>query len=217
MPYNPALGVDIGSVAISVALVHPEAGIQRALHRFHKGRVDDTLRSLSADLGPVLLSGVACTSSGSFSIKGVRSFDPQVSLIASSRRFFPEARSIIFVGGEKFGLIRLDGAGAYRGARTSSSCAAGTGSFLDQQARRLGFTGVEELVRRALSSTTPPPKISTRCAVFARTDLVHAQQAGHSLEEICDGLCKGLAQNIADTLRGGEPPLGPLSSPAASL
>ena len=42
----------------------------------------------------------------------------------------------------------------------------------------------------------------TRCAVFARTDLVHAQQAGYSLPEICDGLCRGLAQNIADTLLG---------------
>ena len=66
-------------------------------------------------------------------------FESQVSLIAACRRFFPGARSIIFVGGEKFGLIRLDAAGAYRGARTNSSCAAGTGSFLDQQARRLGF------------------------------------------------------------------------------
>ncbi len=125
-------------------------------------------------------------------------------------RLFPGARSIVFVGGEKFGLIRLSETGAYRGARTSSSCAAGTGSFLDQQARRLGFAGVDELVRRALASTTPAPKISTRCAVFARTDLVHAQQAGHSLEEICDGLCRGLAQNIADTLRGGEPLTGPV-------
>jgi predicted CoA-substrate-specific enzyme activase len=210
MPPEPVLGVDIGSVAISVALVSSAAGIDKALHTIHKGRIHDTLRSLAAELGPVPLSGIACTSSGSFSIKGARSFDPQVSLIASCRAFFPEARSIIFVGGEKFGLIRLDGTGTYRGARTSSSCAAGTGSFLDQQARRLGFPGIDELVRRALASTTRPPKISTRCAVFARTDLVHAQQAGHSLEEICDGLCKGLAQNIADTLLGGEPPLGPI-------
>ena len=56
----------------------------------------------------------------------------------------------------------------------------------------------------ALASTTEAPRISTRCAVFARTDLVHAQQAGYSLEEICDGLCRGLAQNLVDTLLGGE-------------
>src|SRR5208337_270079 len=60
------------------------------------------------------------------------------------------------------------------------------------------------LVRRARANGGAAPKISTRCAVFARTDLVHAQQAGYSLEEICDGLCRGLSQNIADTLCGGE-------------
>ncbi len=210
MPSNPVLGVDIGSVAISAALLRPGAGIEKAFHRIHKGRINDTLRAIAADIGPVPLSGIASTSSGSFSIAGAKFFDPQCSLIASCRAFFPDARSIIFVGGEKFGLIRLSETGAYRGARTSSSCAAGTGSFLDQQARRLGFAGVDELVRRALACTTTPAKISTRCAVFARTDLVHAQQAGHCLEEICDGLCRGLAQNIADTLRGGEPLQGPI-------
>ena len=46
----------------------------------------------------------------------------------------------------------------------------------------------------------PPPKIASRCAVFAKTDLIHAQQEGHSLGAICDGLCKGLAKNITDTL-----------------
>ena len=136
--------------------------------------------------------------------------DSQISLIAGCRHFFPDVRSIIFVGGEKFGLIQFDSKGSYRGARSNSSCAAGTGSFLDQQARRLGFAGVDELVRRACASTTPPAKISTRCAVFARTDLVHAQQAGSTLEEICDGICRGLAQNIADTLLGGQPPEQPV-------
>ncbi len=42
--------------------------------------------------------------------------------------------------------------------------------------------------------------MASRCAVFAKTDLVHAQQEGYSLEQICDGLCHGLARNIVDTL-----------------
>jgi predicted CoA-substrate-specific enzyme activase len=204
------LGVDIGSVSVSAALVDSSGEIAGITYRAHRGRVKETLAELVAGFGCVPLASVACTPEGAPFFRQARTFDSQVSLIAACRRLYPGARSILFVGGERFGLIRLDGQGGYRGARTNSSCASGTGSFLDQQARRLGFPDVQGLVESALASTTPPPKISTRCAVFARTDLVHAQQAGYSLPEICDGLCRGLAQNICDTLLGGERPEAPV-------
>jgi hypothetical protein len=57
------------------------------------------------------------------------------------------------------------------------------------------------LSEKACSNRGSVPKIASRCAVFAKTDLVHAQQEGYSLEQICDGLCYGLAKNIVDTLR----------------
>jgi predicted CoA-substrate-specific enzyme activase len=198
------LGVDVGSVSVCLALLDTTGETRQTAYRFHKGKVRETLRSLVEELGPVPLAGIGFTSASPLLLRGAAAFDTQVSLIAACRRYSPAVKSIIFVGGERFGLIRFDREGNYRGARTNSSCAAGTGSFLDQQARRLGFPGIEELVRRATACATPAPRISTRCAVFARTDLVHAQQAGFSLEEICDGLCRGLAQNIADTLLGGE-------------
>jgi predicted CoA-substrate-specific enzyme activase len=204
------LGVDVGSVSVSTALINSSGQVARAGYRFHKGKVRETLRSLIVEMGPVRLAGIALASAAPFPLKSSTTFDSQVSLIAAARRFFPSARSILFVGGERFGLIRLDADGVYLGARTNSSCAAGTGSFLDQQARRLGFSGIEELVSRARACTTRAPKISTRCAVFARTDLVHAQQEGYSLEEISSGLCRGLAQNIVDTLLGGERPDSPV-------
>ena len=203
------LGVDIGSVSIATAILSAQKEVKRFVYRPHRGRVRETLHAILDEIGVVTVSGAAMTSGSPPVLRHARLFDSQISLIAGCRLFFPGVRSIIFVGGEKFGLIHFDGAGKYRGARANSSCAAGTGSFLDQQARRLGFTGIEELVRRACASTTPAPKISTRCAVFARTDLAHAQQAGYSLEEICDGLCRGLARNIADTLLGGQAPEEP--------
>ena len=198
------LGVDVGSVSVCLALIDPSGETRRTAYRFHKGKVRETLHTLVEDLGPVPLAGIGFTSASPHLMRGAASFDTQMALIAACRLYSPDVKSIIFVGGERFGLIRFDREGNYRGTRTNSSCAAGTGSFLDQQARRLGFAGIQELVRRAMACTTPAPRISTRCAVFARTDLVHAQQAGFSLEEICDGLCRGLAQNIADTLLGGE-------------
>ncbi|MDY7029249.1 MAG: acyl-CoA dehydratase activase, partial [Spirochaetota bacterium] len=45
---------------------------------------------------------------------------------------------------------------------------------------------------------------------FAKTDLIHAQAEGYGLREICDGLCCGLAKNIADTLTSDEAPPAPI-------
>ncbi|MGA2612449.1 MAG: acyl-CoA dehydratase activase [Spirochaetia bacterium] len=205
MPDAAFLGVDIGSVSISTALVSRDGRVLCAAYGLHGGKVRETLRGQLAGLGSALVAAVGCTPSAASLIRGVRPVDSQVALIAASRRLFPGARSILHVGGEKFVLIRLGAQGQYLGTRSNSSCAAGTGSFLDQQARRLGFAGVQELDLKARASTSTPPRISTRCAVFARTDLVHAQQEGYSLPEICDGLCKGVAQTIADTLAHGEP------------
>jgi predicted CoA-substrate-specific enzyme activase len=116
------------------------------------------------------------------------------------RRRHGQAGAILTVGGERFSLVTFDEAGNYLGCKTNTSCAAGTGSFLDQQARRLNLPGSETLAALALKNRGPLPQIASRCAVFAKTDLIHAQQEGFPLEAICDGLCAGLARNIVDVL-----------------
>ncbi|MBW2219230.1 MAG: CoA activase, partial [Deltaproteobacteria bacterium] len=113
-------------------------------------------------------------------------------------------------GGEKFGLIRFDEKGNYLNFKANTSCAAGTGSFLDQQAERLGLSSINELSDEAFANTGPVPKIASRCSVFAKTDIVHAQQEGYSLTQICDGLCMGLAKNIVETLFTGKTPREPI-------
>ena len=209
---HSVLGIDIGSVSISCALIEPgqEAREARTAYVPHRGRIRPVLCSTLRDMRLPSRCAIVLTSGSPALLPGCATVDAQIALITGCARSFPCIGSILYVGAEHFGLIRLDEEGEYRGTRTNSSCAAGTGSFLDQQARRLGLEGIEELAERAMASTRPTPRISTRCAVFARTDLVHAQQAGCSVEEICDGLCKGLAQNIADTLLGGEKPREPL-------
>ena len=94
----------------------------------------------------------------------------------------------------------FDKNGEYRNYISNSSCAAGTGNFLDQQAERLNLPDIMEFSKIAYENTGGFPKIASRCAVFAKTDLIHAQQEGYSLGEICDGLSYGLAKNIVDAV-----------------
>jgi activator of 2-hydroxyglutaryl-CoA dehydratase/intein/homing endonuclease len=83
----------------------------------------------------------------------------------------------------------------------AGNCAAGTGSFLDAQAFRLGIP-VEEFGAIALKSKQPTI-IGSRCTVFCESDMIHKQQIGHSREDIIAGLCHGLARNfLANVAKG---------------
>ncbi|OHD15197.1 MAG: hypothetical protein A2Y38_04800, partial [Spirochaetes bacterium GWB1_59_5] len=137
-------------------------------------------------------------------------YESQVAALESVRSRHPDAGAVLIVGGEKYSLARFNAGGEYEGSRSNSGCAAGTGSFLDQQSGRLELTGSSELSKLALGNRGEPPRVATRCAVFAKTDLIHAQQEGYSLAAISDGLCRGLARNLVDALFSGEPVRGPV-------
>jgi predicted CoA-substrate-specific enzyme activase len=217
----PVLGVDIGSVSVCLVLhsgEDPDEGrrpgrILGTQYRFHQGMIRQTLvaalEQLFSEARVLGLGGVACTSTTPAVLRRARRYDSHLCAVQAARSLHPHLGSLLMVGGERFALLRFDEAGGFRGLKASTSCAAGTGSFLDQQARRLGLADSAELSEKALSSRGTPPKIASRCSVFAKTDLCHAQQAGYSLPEICDGLCLGLARNIADTISGGGATPGP--------
>jgi predicted CoA-substrate-specific enzyme activase len=195
------LGIDIGSVSLSVAEIGRKREILNTIYRFHRGDIRGALREA---LNGFDLRGnckVAATSSSPSILRANRRYDNRVAVMEAARHFHHDIGSILIVGGEAFGLIGFHENGRYRSFRTNTSCAAGTGSFLDQQARRLNLDHAAALSERACSNRGSVPKIASRCAVFSKTDLVHAQQEGYSLEQICDGLCYGLAKNIVDTLR----------------
>ena len=205
MPHDShLLGIDIGSVSVSAVEIDASRDLVRSAYAFHRGDPRRCLKEMLHDFDLTSIEGVAATTSTpSFLIAG-KHYDDLVCLLAACRHLHGQVGSILLVGGEKFGLIRFDEAGNYRSYRGNTSCAAGTGSFLDQQARRLGLGGVEALSSLASENRQMRPKIASRCAVFAKTDLVHAQQEGYTRREICDGLCYGLAKNVVDTVICGE-------------
>jgi predicted CoA-substrate-specific enzyme activase len=204
------LGIDIGSVSISIAELSPKKEIIKKSYGFHCGAINETLKMMLGSSNLSEICAVAATTSTPSMLKANRKYDNRVSIIAACRHFHEEIGSILLVGGEKFGLIQFDDSGNYIHFKANTACAAGTGSFLDQQAARLNLASIEQLSEIAFSNKGVIPKIASRCAVFAKTDLVHAQQEGYTLAEICDGLCHGLAKNIVDTVFVGERPNGPV-------
>ncbi|HQI82432.1 MAG TPA: acyl-CoA dehydratase activase, partial [Deltaproteobacteria bacterium] len=197
---NTVLGIDVGSVSIGMAELSPEGAVVRSAYAFHRGHVRETIEGMLPGFGLGAVTNIAATTSTPDMVQACMRVDNRVATIRSARRFQKAARALLHVGGEQFFLVHFDAKGDYRTCRSNTSCAAGTGGFLDQQAGRLGLGGSAELSMIALQNTGPIPKIASRCSVFAKTDLIHAQQEGYSLAQITDGLCLGLAKNIVDTL-----------------
>ncbi|MCF8026272.1 MAG: acyl-CoA dehydratase activase, partial [Desulfobacteraceae bacterium] len=200
------LGIDVGSVSAGMAVLTPERKIVHTDYRFHHGEISATLENMLESVDTDRLAAVCATDSTPSKIDADWTCDDRIAFITAAAHFHGKPGAVLHVGGEKFDLMLFDKDGKYAGLKTNTSCAAGTGSFLDQQAGRLNLSGIAELSEVAASNTGTLPRIASRCAVFAKTDLIHAQQEGYSLAEICDGLCYGLAKNIVDTVFKHEKP-----------
>ena len=194
------IGIDAGSVTVSVVGMDLDGNILDQRYVYHRGKPAAVLRDLLLEIDYKNVVGVARTSGVPDIYKGAVDFDTRISIIKGVKFYYNDFRSILNVGGEKFSLIEFDEEGNYVNMKANTSCAAGTGGFLDQQAKRLNLADSAELSAKAMANTGDIPKIASRCSVFAKTDIIHSQQEGYSLEEICDGLSLGLANNIADTL-----------------
>ncbi len=92
----------------------------------------------------------------------------------------------------------------------NSVCAAGTGSFLDQQASRLGISIEEEFGELALRSVHPP-RVAGRCSVFAKSDMIHLQQIATPDYDIVAGLCYAMARNYKSNIGKGKEFVKPIS------
>lgn len=119
----------------------------------------------------------------------------------------PDVQTIFEIGGQDSKIIIFrDGVPVDYAMNTL--CAAGTGSFLSSQARRLNVP-VEDFGSYALKSTKPT-KIAGRCTVFAESDLVHKAQMGHPREDLIAGLCHAIVMNYLNNVGKGKDVRAPI-------
>jgi predicted CoA-substrate-specific enzyme activase len=125
----------------------------------------------------------------------------------SAIHFIPNVRTIVEIGGQDSKLILIRNR-VVTDFSMNTVCAAGTGSFLEHQAARLGIS-IGELGSHALAASSPA-RIAGRCTVFAESDMIHKQQMGHNLEDIVAGLCDALVRNYLNNLARGKEIAGPV-------
>ncbi len=201
------LGLDIGSVSLNTVLMDAEYNVIENYYDYVHGKPFSVLRerlsSILWDHKPEDFAGIALTGTGgklaSDLIGGVV-VNEIIAQATSAGRLYPDAQTVIEIGGEDSKLILLEkdpstGHSRLLDFEMNSICAAGTGSFLDQQARRIGVPIVKKFGEMALKSVDPP-RIAGRCSVFAKSDMIHHQQIATPLQDIVAGLCFALARNF---------------------
>jgi predicted CoA-substrate-specific enzyme activase len=203
------LGIDVGSVSTNLVVMEPDGQVRAADYRYTRG---DPIGVTRAALERALtgsaaeVAGVGVTGSGRNLIGSVVGADvKRTEIIAHFKgavRVCPGCSTIIEVGGQDSKIIAVRD-GMVADFNMNSICAAGTGAFLDSQARRLGLD-VREIGDLALSADRAAP-ISGRCTVFAETDMIHRQQQGFGQAEILAGLCRSLAKNYLNNCAKGKP------------
>ena len=199
------MGIDVGGVFVKIVVLDAQGRVMSRVARRHRGSpvsvVREEFRKLCMN-GPV---AIGVTGSYAHLVAGGLNLIPVDFVnaeIRAVRRVFPDARNIINVGGSSVTLVQLDEHGRFMDYNTNSLCAAGTGSFLDQQADRLGIR-YDDL--ETLAHHDSPPPIATRCSVFAKTDLIHRQQEGYDKSALWCGLCKSMTRTFLNTLLRGRP------------
>jgi predicted CoA-substrate-specific enzyme activase len=211
------LGIDIGSISTKAVVIDGQNKIYAQSYIWTEGdpigAVKRLLDIIKDQLGKEEFSIVSVGTTGSAreligSILDATIVKNEITAHAiGTLSFHPEVRTIFEIGGQDSKIIIVEGEMVVDYAM-NTLCAAGTGSFLSSQAKRLNIP-VEEFGKYALQAESPT-KIAGRCTVFAESDLVHKAQMGHSKENIIAGLCNAIVNNYLNNVGKGkniEPPI----------
>ena len=207
------LGIDIGSIAAKVVVIDEAGNIIESQYTRTKGQPVETILTILEDIltrySTDSFKVVAVTGTGGELIAKLLAVPFINEIIAQAEgttRFHPEVKTILEIGGEDSKLILLGEESTGTSLEiadfaSNSACAAGTGSFLDQQASRMGIS-IELFGDVALESEHPAP-VAGRCSVFAKTDMIHLQQVGTPVPDIVAGLCFAMVRNFNGQIIGG--------------
>ena len=214
------IGVDVGSISTNLAVIDEERNIIETVYIRTEGKpiasvqrgiliMRDKLRKKFSE--DIEISGAGATGSARLLTGVIIGADIVRNEITAhslaSLHVRDDIQTVIEIGGQDSKIIIIRNGVAIDFAM-NTVCAAGTGSFLDQQARRLQIP-IEEFGDLALQSDEPV-SIAGRCTVFAESDMIHKTQLGHAIPDIIRGLCEALVRNYLNNVGKGKEILAPI-------
>ena len=197
------LGIDVGSTSTKLALVTPRRRVVAGFYTRTAGNPIRAVRNLFAAVEETArrgaasfkITGAAVTGAGRKLAGRIVGADLLVDEITAHARaaceLQPDADTIIEIGGQDSKFTTLSG-GRVTFCNMNTVCAAGTGSFIEEQAQKLDCP-LSEYAGRTLHSRAP--MASDRCTVFMERDINHLLTEGYSREEILATVLHSIAEN----------------------
>ena len=207
---NCYLGIDIGSISTKGVIIDDNNKIITSSYIWTEGNPVNSVKKLINILKNNLdkryvVKGVGTTGSARKLIGLLLDANVVKNEIMAhaigTLSIYPDVKTILEIGGQDSKIILLNN-GIITDYAMNTLCAAGTGSFLSSQAKRLNIN-IEDFGPLALKSNNPV-KIAARCTVFAESDLIHKAQVGYKKEDIVAGLCKSIVLNYLNNVGKGK-------------
>ncbi len=202
-----ALGIDIGSTTVKIAILDENHHILFSDYERHYANIRETLSLLidkaCRQLGNLTLHPMI-TGSGGLALAnhlGV-SFTQEVIAVASSlKELAPKTDVAIELGGEDAKIIYFEDGNVEQ--RMNGICAGGTGSFIDQMASLIqtDAAGLNEYAKEYKSLYA----IAARCGVFAKTDIQPLINEGATKEDLAASIFQAVVNQTISGLACGKP------------
>ncbi|TFH30841.1 MAG: CoA activase [Promethearchaeota archaeon] len=204
------LGIDVGSISTKLLLMDTDHHIlvkkylrtgSQPIEAVKRG-----LKEIGDEVGQAInIIGACSTGSARYLIGDFVGADMVKDEITAHARgaleINPKVDTIFEIGGQDSKYISIEN-GAIIDFEMNKVCAAGTGSFLEEQADRLGIKIEEEFADAALDAQEPC-RYGERCTVFMESDLIHHQQKGVPKEDLIAGLAYSIVYNYINKVVEG--------------
>ncbi|WP_320171844.1 acyl-CoA dehydratase activase [Maridesulfovibrio sp.] len=207
-PIKCWLGVDVGSTSTNVVLADDRNRVLGFRYLRTAGdpvkAVRTGLKELGADFGGrVRVAGSAVTGSGRYVIGKLIGADIVRDEITAQARaavsLFPDVETVYEIGGQDSKFISIKN-GVVSDFQMNKVCAAGTGSFIEEQAKKIGIA-LDDYADTA-SKSENPINLGERCTVFMETSIAACLAQGEPVENIAAGLCYSIVKNYINRVVG---------------
>ncbi|GAB6170228.1 acyl-CoA dehydratase activase [Clostridium carnis] len=198
------LGIDAGSTTVKLVLLDNNNKIIYKSYKRHYTKIKESIINELYNIVDIVneeLVSLSITGSAGYGIS--KEYDiPFVQEVfattLSVKNRLKDVDVVIELGGEDAKIIYISNG---LEERMNSSCAGGTGAFIDQMASLMGIT-VEELDTISLNSSNIYP-IASRCGVFAKSDIQPLLNQGASKSDIAASIYEAVVNQTIGGLAQG--------------
>ena len=110
--------------------------------------------------------------------------------------YFPEALTVIDIGGQDNKIIKLNPDGTRRGFKMNRKCAAGTGAFLEEMSVRLDLS--LEKMNELAQGTVETVELGAFCTVFSATEVLEKIRSGAAVAGIVRGIYLSMVRRVIE-------------------